>query len=312
MIEELNYKRYTGDQQEDFEEGAYTGRAIPPYFPSEELVKAVEYARVLQRPLLLRGEPGSGKTRLAQSIAYDLYGADYKLKYFEWHIKSTSKAVEGLYTFDHVERLRDAQLQKGRQAREYRELGPLGKAFSVSTSNAPAVVLIDEIDKADIDFPNDLLLELDQKRFTIKETKEEILAAYPPIIIITSNDEKELPNAFLRRCVFHYIKFPAYKQLLLIAKANAHVFQDKFGKPMPAPLIEATVTRFRQLYNNMNSDPNTDKNPSTSELLDWLRVIYFYFFNGQLSEEMLPDGELPHPQVLLKSIDDYKSQMNQE
>ena len=136
------------------------------YVTTQDLTVAVNAAITLERPLLIKGEPGTGKTVLAMEVAKAL-----EVPLLEWHIKSTSKAVEGLYTFDHVERLRDAQLQKGRQARDYRELGPLGKAFSVSTPNAPAVILIDEIDKADIDFPNDLLLELDQKRFTIKETK---------------------------------------------------------------------------------------------------------------------------------------------
>lgn len=295
---------------------------IAPYYPSDALKNAVEYARILRRPLLLRGEPGCGKTRLAQAVAYELYGAAYRERYFEWHIKSTTKAREGLYTYDHLARLRDVELLRRQTASNdaplqeenvyrYRNFGALGKAFISSQPGKPAVLLIDEIDKADIDFPNDLLLELDQKRFYIEETNEEIIAKEPPLIFITSNDEKELPNAFLRRCVFHYIDFPDEQQLLRIAQSNLEIWEEKFEKALPVGAMEEVVKRFYQLYQKMKDNPNTDKRPSTSEMLDWLKVVYFQYFKGTIDPAALAGKDLPFPEVVLKSVDDYKAQMNQ-
>ncbi|HMQ47259.1 MAG TPA: MoxR family ATPase [Saprospiraceae bacterium] len=333
------YQRYEGKALKEpsplikYESKDYQGQApeqkttleerIAPYYPSDALKNAVEYARILRRPLLLRGEPGCGKTRLAQAVAYELYGKDYRERYFEWHIKSTTKAREGLYTYDHLARLRDVELLRRQSAKgdapvlkenvfQYRNFGALGKAFITSEPSKPAVLLIDEIDKADIDFPNDLLLELDQKRFYIEETNEEIIAKEPPLIFITSNDEKELPNAFLRRCVFHYIDFPDDKQLLRIAKSNLDIWEEKFEKALPVDMMEAIVTRFYQLYQKMKENPNTDKRPSTSEMIDWLKVVYFQYFKGTLDATALGAKDLPFPEVVLKSVDDYKVQMNKE
>ncbi len=285
---------------------------ILPYYPSDDLKDAVEYARLLKRPLLLRGEPGCGKTRLAQALAYELYPKNehdnYRNHYFEWFVKSYSKAKDGLYQFDHLARLRDIQAEINKDIHEYRSFGPLGRAFLTSKPEAPSVLLIDEIDKADIDFPNDLLLELDQQRFFIQETKEEIRAEYAPIVIITSNDEKELPSAFLRRCVFHYIDTPDREQLLRILKAKAEIQADEYKKALPERLVESIVDSFLELLKQMRSNPTTDKKTSTSELLDWLRVIHYKYLIGelQLEDDRLPKKDLLYPEVLLKSLDDYK------
>lgn len=289
---------------------------IDPYFPSDDLKAAIEYARVLRRPLLLRGDPGCGKTRVAQALAYELYhnreNDNYRDHYFEWFIKSTTKSKEGLYHFDHLARLRDVQAKGEKSLTEYRRFGPLGKAFLASTDDAPSVLLIDEIDKADLDFPNDLLLELDEKRFFIEETGEEIRAKYPPIVIITSNDEKELPNAFLRRCVFHYIDFPDEARLLKIAKARVEKQAQEFEKALPDDLAEKAVKDFDKLYKDMKANPNTGKLVSTSEFLDCLRILHYYHLTDRLPKDRLPENIMSHPEVLLKSLDDYKQFKNQK
>lgn len=285
---------YTGQKQPSLEEYGWDG--LYPYLPSEELVSAVNMTIFLEkRPLLIKGEPGSGKTRLARHVAYEL-----GLPYCEWHIKSTSRARDGFYTYDAVRRLHDAQLaridEKARTKVEdlghYIRFGELGQAYQQSQR---AVVLIDEIDKADIDFPNDLLLELDQQRFIIEETGQEIKAQQPPVVFITSNDEKDLPDAFLRRCLFHYIEFPSPEQLAAIVKAHF---------PASPPAIgQAAIDRFLKLRQQMEQQKGkAGKKVSTSELLDWFTVL-----RQHPEDEILArlKGQLPFPEVMLKSWEDH-------
>jgi MoxR-like ATPase len=281
--------KYTGQVQPSSQQDG-----LAPYLPSQELVNVVNLAIFLEkRPLLIKGDPGSGKTRLARALAYEL-----GLPYFAWHIKSTSRARDGLYIYDAVRRLHDAQLIRtaGDQVpavddiRSYIKMGVLGQAFQ---SEKRAVVLIDEIDKADIDFPNDLLLELDEQRFVIEETGDEIGAMHPPIFIITSNDEKDLPDAFLRRCVFYYIQFPKPEQLEQII--NAH-FQDVSPR-----LVKASVDRFVELRSAMEGDKG--KKVSTSELLDWFAILSQYPEDEVLARL---GGKLPFAEVLLKRWEDHQ------
>lgn len=302
MVNTLSNKplKYTGEAQPKPGEIDATGQPLYPYLPNEELIEAVNLAIQLERPLLLKGEPGCGKTRLARAVAYEL-----GLPFQAWYIKSTSRARDGLYTYDAVARLRDAQLAAaGRitkdedvvrisDAATYVKWGPLGKALQ---NEQRTVVLIDEIDKADIDFPNDLLLELDERRFVVEETSQEIRAKVPPIVFITSNDEKDLPDAFLRRCLFHYVEFP-----------NAERLKDVINSHFPvasAALIEKAVERFLELREEMYKDKgNAGKKVSTSELIDWFNILRRY-----PQEEILAklDGKLPYPGVLLKSWDDHR------
>ena len=233
------------------------------YVATDDLKVAVNAAIVLERPLLVKGEPGTGKTVLAEEVAKAL-GAPL----LTWHIKSTTKAQQGLYEYDAVSRLRDSQLGDARVSdiKNYIKRGKLWDAF---THPVRPVLLIDEIDKADIEFPNDLLLELDRMEFHVYETGETIKAAQRPILMITSNNEKELPDAFLRRCFFHYIKFPDQNTMEQIV--NVH-FPD---------IKQRLVAEAMRIFFEVRDVPGLKKKPSTSELLDWLKLL--------LNEEMTPE-----------------------
>lgn len=275
----------------------FTGRSIAPYIPSEDIKEIVRLAQILKRPVLIKGEPGSGKTQLSRAVAYEWYDNKYQQHYFEWFVKSTTKAADGLYSFDHVARLRDAQLAQtkpelgDKDNRAYRKFGPMAMAFLTSTKENPSILLIDEIDKADIDFPNDLLLELDERRFTIPEaeTGETIVAAEPPVIFITSNDERELPEAFLRRCIFLYMKFPDDNQMRLIIQAHLPELvkaQQQFTSEVvaaiqhpkqitPKDFIDLANIQFRNLKRKREKDLVDSKRVSTSELIDWLTAFNY-------------------------------------
>ena len=225
------------------------------YIATDDLMLAVNASITLSRPLLIKGEPGTGKTQLAEEIARSL-----QRPIFEWHIKSTSKAQQGLYEYDAVSRLRDSQLgdERVRDIRHYIVKGKLWEAFY---SDVQPVLLIDEIDKADIEFPNDLLRELDRMEFYVHETRELIRARHRPIILITSNNEKELPDAFLRRCFFHFIRFPDAQTMTRIVD----VHYPNLKKDL---LAEALAAFFR-----VRETPGLKKKPSTSELLDWIKLL---------------------------------------
>ncbi len=225
------------------------------YIASPALVDAVNAAVALERPLLIKGEPGTGKTLLAEHVARGL-----GMPLEKWHIKSTSKAQEGLYVYDTVQRLNDARFGDGDVAdiRSYIKLGPMGRTFSEKDQH---VLLIDEIDKADLEFPNDLLRELDEMRFTVMETSDEVVAHERPLVIITSNNERELPDAFLRRCVFHFIEFPD-KELMkeIVAVHHPH---------LEIRLLDQVLIKFYWL----REQSELRKKPSTSELIDWISVL---------------------------------------
>ncbi len=239
------------------------------YVATDDLKVAVNAAIVLQRPLLVKGEPGTGKTVLAEEVAKAL-GAPL----LTWHVKSTTKAQQGLYEYDAVSRLRDSQLGDGRvsDVRNYIKRGKLWEAFAADTR---PVLLIDEIDKADIEFPNDLLLELDRMEFFVYETGETIRAQLRPIVVITSNNEKELPDAFLRRCFFHYIRFPDAETMARIV--NVH-FPD-----IRTRLVEEAL----RIFFAVREVPGLKKKPSTSELLDWLKLL----LNEDITPEMLRERD---------------------
>jgi MoxR-like ATPase len=230
-------------------------RSTERYIASRDLEVAVNAAVTLQRPLLVKGEPGTGKTVLAYEVAQAL-----DLELIEWHIKSTTKAQQGLYEYDAVSRLRDGQLGDPRvhDIANYIVRGKLWDAFE---ADEPVVVLIDEIDKADIEFPNDLLLELDRMRFFVYETRRTVIARHRPIVIITSNNEKELPDAFLRRCFFHYIRFPDRETMERIVQTHY-------------PDIRRELARDAlNVFFQIREVPGLKKKPTTAELLDWLKLL---------------------------------------
>ena len=238
-------------------------RGTADYIATEDLKVAVNAAVTLERPLLIKGEPGTGKTELAKQIAKGL-----GLEIIEWNIKSTTKAQQGLYEYDAVSRLRDSQLgeQRVHDVRNYIRKGKLWQAFE---ADKKVVLLIDEIDKADIEFPNDLLQELDKMEFYVYETGDTIVAKQRPIVVITSNNEKELPDAFLRRCFFHYIRFPDTETLKMIVKVHHGEIKES--------LLTTALTQFFEL----RDQPGIKKKPSTSEVLDWLKLL--------LAEDLSPE-----------------------
>ena len=262
-------------------ESHYHYQGSAKYIAASELVNDVNVAAALNRPLLIKGEPGTGKTMLAQSIADNL-----KMNLIIWNIKSTTKAQDGLYMYDTVQRLYDSQFGEGdvRDIKQYIKLGKLGEAF---VAEERAILLIDEIDKADIEFPNDLLWELDQMNFYIPETGETVSAKHRPIVIITSNAEKELPDAFLRRCIFHYIAFPDETMMKEIIKVH---YPDLDSK-----LVQYAINGFYMI----RTLPGLQKKPSTSELLDWVRALAI----GGIEPELI-ERELPLPGILLKKDND--------
>ena len=246
------------------------------YISTDDLSMAVNAAKSLERPLLVKGEPGTGKTLLAIEVASAL-----NMELIEWHIKSTTKASQGLYEYDAVTRLRDSQLgdERVKDISNYIQKGKLWEAF---TSEQQVVLLIDEIDKADIEFPNDLLQELDKMAFHVYETGNQIIAKHRPIIIITSNNEKELPDAFLRRCFFHYIKFPDQETLQKIVEIH-------FPK-IKKNLLNTALTQFFEI----RETPGLKKKPSTSEVLDWLKLL--------LSEDIGPGDLKNDPKNILPRL----------
>lgn len=263
-----------------------TFQGTSSYIVSPELREAVNVAVALQKPLLIKGEPGTGKTVLAEAIAEQL-----GMELITWHIKSSSKAQDGLYFYDTVQRLNDSRFGgEGvdvSDVRRYIKYGPLGRAINADTRK---VLLVDEIDKADMEFPNDLLHELDRMSFFVSETNETITAKERPIVIITSNNEKELPDAFLRRCVFHFIEFPNKELMADIVRVHHPDVEDK--------LLSEVLTRFYWL----RDQPQIRKRPSTSELVDWIAALRRSGFPAEKLET-----ELPFLGVLLKRETDIEA-----
>ncbi len=266
MSKENGFHRFTGTEG---------------YIASEPLIDAVNCAVALERPLLIKGEPGTGKTLLAQHIAEGL-----GMPLENWHIKSTSKAADGLYVYDTVQRLNDSRFGTGDVAdiERYIKLGPLGRVFAAETRH---VLLIDEVDKADVEFPNDLLHELDNMRFSILETGREIAATERPVVVITSNNEKELPDAFLRRCIFHFIEFPDPELMREILTVHHPRLEEE--------LLDQVLIKFYWL----REQSELRKKPSTSELIDWIAVL----LKAGISEDKL-HSHIPFVGSLLKKEQD--------
>ena len=267
-------------QSDDFHR--FTGTA--GYIASAPLVDAVNCAVALERPLLIKGEPGTGKTLLARHVAEGL-----GLPMLSWHIKSTSKAADGLYVYDTVQRLNDSRFGGGdvSDIRRYIKMGPLGEAFAAPKRQ---LLLIDEVDKADLEFPNDLLRELDEMRFTVIETGDEIVAKERPVVIITSNNEKELPDAFLRRCIFHYIEFPDAPLMKRIV--------DVHHPNLDATLLDQVLIKFYWL----REQTDLRKKPSTSELIDWISAL----LRAGITQDQL-EAHIPFVGALLKKEQDAEA-----
>lgn len=251
------------------------------YVASEELMQAVNIAVALEKPLLIKGEPGTGKTKLAEAVSDAL-----RKKLILWNIKSTTKAQEGLYVYDVVQRLYDSQFgsEGVDNIEKYVKLGKLCEAF---TAKRQVVLLIDEIDKADLEFPNDLLWELDRMEFHIPETGRTVTAKHRPVVIITSNAEKEMPDAFLRRCVFHYIEFPDKELLAEIIRVHFPDLNDKL------------LSQVLEAFYRIRSLPQIKKKPSTSEVIDWIQAL----IHGGVNPERVVE-EVPYLGVLLKKNED--------
>ncbi len=291
-----------------------------PYFPTEALVQAVNAALLLGRPLLVMGEPGCGKTSLAGAVLHELNRISKDKNqptwdFREWHVKSSQRARDGLYTYDLVGRLRDSQLlannaiqdeekreeMLNRTPKDYIKLNALGKAFQ---AESPTVLLVDEIDKADRDFPNDLLLELDEKRFRIEELSEEegeevfVEAKSPVITIITSNNERELPEPFLRRCVFFYIEFPGPDLLERIVRVHLEGASDEVVSEVldQFTILRKKMTKAREIGENV-------KPASTSELIDWAKVLRTHS-DDEILKQL--DGKIPYAEVLVKRWQDHQ------
>jgi len=254
------------------------------YIASIELQEAVNVALALERPLIIKGEPGTGKTLLAEAVSAALGRTLHT-----WHVKSTSKAQEGLYVYDAVQRLQDSRFgdKDVGDIRQYIRFGALGRAF---LADEPAVVLIDEVDKADLEFPNDLLHELDRMSFTVLETGDQHQAKHRPLVVITSNNEKELPDAFLRRCIFHFIAFPDPELMAKIVAVHHGGVRET--------LIQEAIARFYWLRNL----PDLRKAPSTSELIDWIGALV----KGGITETELSD-RVPYLGSLIKKEQDLET-----